>query len=410
MRDRNPISELLAIPGYRALEVEKPWIEVLWIRLESLSSRPACPGCRKRCPIYDRVERRIRDIPHGTWSVELIVPVPRVNCPSCGVLQVRLAWVGPRGRRTRRFEAWIYLLTEGLPTNTAGDLADLAWGTVHDIEARYSASRLRGRFRGPYPLLGVDEVSYAKGHQYVTIVTDLRRRRVIWVGKDRRKESLAKFFRWLGPLSRKIRYFVTDMHEPFIQAIRESTRATIVFDRFHIMKLLSGAIDAIRRRVQSALPPDQRKVVKNSRYLLLANRDKLTKKREVRLAELLAANTDITAAYLLKEDFRELYQAETLEEARRLFREWMDRVRESRIPELARFVKTLKNHWRGVMAYFSSRRLSNGLAECFNNIIRTIQKRGYGYRNMRNLVLKIYRVVGEIPSEIEALVIRRAPY
>lgn len=408
MRITDPISKFLAIPGFSVVNVERMGQSEIWIELDSLSSRHRCPLCRGPGTRYDCVYRRIQDLPFGPTLVFLLVPVTRILCARCGVHQVRLSWTAPGARRTRRLDHMIYLMTEETTVSYAAALNSLSWDTVHRIEVRFARERLRGRFRGPYRKIGIDEVSYGKRHRYLTIVTDLERRRVIWIGKNRREETLEKFVRWLGPMRSKVKFVVLDMHQPYINIIRRRMpRATIVFDRFHLMKLLTGAVDEVRRRVQSALPPADRKILKNKRYVLLANRDDLSPAKEIALRELLEVNWELSTTYLLKEDFRALFDTHHLEVAERRFRAWAKRVRESKVPELKAFAKTLRRHWKGVMAYFRSGRLSNGLAESFNNVIATIRKKGYGYRNLDNLFMKIHREVGEIGSELQRVLQKR---
>lgn len=411
MRLYDPMSLFLAIPGFSVVWVERVDPSEVWIELEWLSTRPRCPLCGIRGRIYDRKYRRVQEPSFGEMLVYLLVPIHRIVCEDCGVHQVRLPWLAPAGHRTRRLDRTIYLLTEEMSIDFVASLYDLSWDTVHRIEVRYARQRLRGRFRGPYRKIGIDEVSYAKRHRYLTIVTDLERRRVIWMGEGRREATLEKFIRWLGPMRGKVKFVVLDMHQPYINVIRRRMRrAGIVYDRFHLMKLMTGALDEVRRRVQNSLPRKDRKVLKKKRYVLLANREDLSPKKEVSLRELLAANWEIATTYLLKEDFRAQFETDDAEAAARGLRAWTRRVRESKIPELRDFVKTLRRHWKGVLTYFKSGRLANGLAESFNNVIATIRKKGYGYRNLDNLYMKIHREVGEIGSELVRVISRRVAW
>ncbi|HLC28033.1 MAG TPA: transposase, partial [Dehalococcoidia bacterium] len=159
--------------------------------------------------------------------------------------------------------------------------------------------------------------------------------------------------------------------------------ATIVYDQFHLIKHLNGALDDLRRRIQRELPADERKVLKNKRYVLLKAREDLTPRQRVALAELKRANEPLSTAYLLKEDFREIYQAQNVGEARQGFADWIRHVRAAAIPEMLGFLKTLRRHFNGVLAFFRyGHRVTNGLAEGFNNVIGTLKKIAYGFRDL----------------------------
>jgi transposase len=194
---------------------------------------------------------------------------------------------------------------------------------------------------------------------------------------------------------------VIDMHDPYRQAIAETIpHARIVYDRFHLVKLLNKSLDDLRRRLQRDLPPEDRKVLKNKRYVLLKPNEKLTTKQQVALAELQRVNEPLSTAYVLKEDFREIYQSRRVSEARTAFAHWIRRVRASGIPELQDFVKTLRRHFTGVLAFFRyGHRLTNGLSEGFNNVIGTIKKVAYGFRDLVYFRLKILRHCG-LPKEV----------
>lgn len=393
-------SWLLGIPNHRIVGVEELEENEVLLVLERKPRVLKCPRCRSPAPCYDAPTRFIDDLPAWGRRMVLTVSWPRVDCPSCGVLQISYGWVGPTGRRTRRFERWIYELTRWIPVADVAEIASLAWQTVKDIETRFIRAALRGRSLEGITALGIDEVSYRKGHRYLTIVTDVRQRRILDVKKGRDSAALKRFFRTFGPERlAQIREVVIDMHEPYELAIAEAMpHARIVFDRFHLMKLLNRALDELRRRQQRDLPLDDRRVLKNKRYVLLRPREELTPRQRVALTELRRVNEPLSTAYLLKEDFREIYQAHRVGDARLAFADWIRRVRESQIPELVDFVGTLRRHFTGVLGFFRHR-LTNGLAEGFNNVIKTIQKVAYGFHDVRYLRLKILRHCGLLRHE-----------
>jgi transposase len=350
-------------------------------------------------PGYDVTARTIQDLPVWGRRTTLVVGWPRVSCERCGILQVRYGWVGPTSRRTRRYERWIYELTRWIPVADVAEVTGLAWYTVKEIERRYIVGALRGRDLDGITVLGFDEVSYRKGHRYLTIISDIKRKRVIAVEKGRDSAALKRFFSRFGKERlAQVREAVIDMHEPYQQAITEAMpQATIVYDRFHLVKLLNRAIDDLRRRIQRELPAEDRKILKNKRYVLLKPQKELTPRQRVALEELKRVNEPLSTAHLLKEDFRELYQEPGATEARAAFADWIRRVRAAAIPELLDFVKTLRRHFGGVLAFFRyGHRLTNALSEGFNNVIKTIKKVAYGFRDLTYFRLKILRHCGKL--------------
>jgi transposase len=275
-----------------------------------------------------------------------------------------------------------------------------SWRLVRDTEVRYILGLLRKRKLGGISDLGIDEVSEKKGHRYLTLVTDINKRRVIWVGRGRDRAVLKRFFRWFGKKrTRKIKRVVIDMHDPYELEVRNwCPRAALIYDHFHVIKPLSLAIDNIRRRLQNELPPQGRQYLKNSRYLLLRPRETLSGKQSVRLRELLAVNETLNMAYILKEDLRGVFRLSDPKKARAELKDWKRRVRESRIPELLDYVKLLDRRRFGVMNFFRHRK-TNGLSEGLNNVVKTLKKDAYGFHDWKYFRLKILRKCGKLHDD-----------
>lgn len=402
MPDFDRITAILGFQRYRVVRFRrfnKQWIE---LRLELRDRGLRCPGCGQRFIFcYDRRYASIRDLNLSAHRTILSVPKYRVRCPRCGVRQVHLEIARPRARCTKRFERWLFVLTRTMPVSEVADLTGIDWETVRNAEVRYIRALLRKRKLDGIRDLGVDEVAEKKGHRYLTLVTDLTLRRVIWVGRGNDGAVLRRFFRWFGPKrTRRIRRFVMDMHDPYVREVRRHCRrARIVFDRFHLSKLLHRALDELRRRLQRTLPPEGRRYLKDKRYLLLRANEDLTAKQRVRLEELLAVNKPLNAAYVLKEDFRALFDEENALVAREEIKAWKARARESGLPELLAFVKTLNRRRYGILNFFRHR-ITNGLSEGFNNVVKTIKKDAYGFHDWQYFALKILRRCGRIERRV----------
>ncbi len=288
-------------------------------------------------------------------------------------------------------------MTKNTPVIEVADEMGVAWRMVKDAEIRHIEGLLKERDLNGIRELGVDEVSEKKGHRYLTLVTDIRGRRVIWAGQGRDKATLEAFCKWFGwKRLRRVRRFVIDMHDPYELAIRENCpRARIVYDHFHLAKILHRAIDDLRRRLQAKLPPEGRLILKKKRYLLLRGRETLSPNQRVRLRELLRVNKPLSTAYILKEDFRAVFEERHPAVARKALKDWKERVRESGIPELVGFIRTLNRRRYGIQNFFQHR-ITNGLSEGFNNVVKTVKKMAYGFHDSRYFQLKILRRCGRI--------------
>lgn len=375
----------------------KSWIE-LWLAYRGRTYR--CGQCGKGFPHrHDEEPIRVRDLDISKHRVFLWLPRYRVRCPRCGIRRVKSMIVRQGARCTRRFERKLFVLTEYMPVKAVAEQERVHWTTVKDAEIRYILGLLRKRNLDGITDLGIDEVSEKKGHRYLTLVTDIVQRRVIWVGRGRDRKVLREFFRWFGKKrTRRIKRVVIDMHDPYELEIRKRCpRASLIYDHFHVIKPMSMAIDDIRRRLQSELPPAGRLYLKGSRYLLLRNREDLTAKQRVRLQDLLRlpANETLNAAYILKEDLRVVFRWQDPKQARAELRDWKRRVRESKIPELLKYVQMLDRRRFGILNFFKHRK-TNGLSEGFNNVVKTIKKTAYGFHDWQYFRLKILRKCGKL--------------
>ena len=373
----------------------KSWIEI-W--LEEKRQVWRCIVCgRELTRCHDRPWVALRDLSiskHRTW---LWVRRCRTKCPSCGIHRVMLRIARPRARCTRRFERELFILTGDSTVKAVAKRQRVDWDTVKDAEILYIRALLRRRILDDITDIGIDEVSEKKGHRYLTLVTDIKRRRVIWVGRGNDSAVLREFFQWFGKeRTRRLRCVVIDMHDPYVREIRKRCRrAKLIFDRFHVVKPLHFAIDRIRCRLYKELPPEGRRYIKNSRFLLLRRRENLSPKQSVRLEELLTVNETLNAVYILKEDLRSIFDIWDPGEARAEFRAWKRRARESKIPEVLEYVKMLDRRRFGIMNFFRHRK-TNGLSEGFNNVVKTVKKMAYGFHDWTYFRLKILRQCGKL--------------
>jgi len=277
---------------------------------------------------------------------------------------------------------------------------DIDWETVKDSEVRYIRGLLRKRKLDGITCLGIDEVSYQKGHRYLTLVTDMDHRRVIYATHGNDGKSVKRFISWFGEKrSKKIRVVVTDMHDPYIKVLRiKLPRAALVYDHFHVSKMLHDTIDEIRRRIQRTMCKKDRDVIKGKRWVLLKARENLTERQDVSLKELMEVNAELAAAYILKESFRWTFKAKTRETGEKRLLRWEEKALESGIPEMKDVLKTIERRREGIMNFFQHQ-VANGIAEGFNNVVGTIKKQAYGFHIRNYLILKVLRTCGKLDSD-----------
>jgi transposase len=390
---------LLDLPRYAIERVER-WAG--WGRITLVERRPGfqCPECRARYESSQSSRWRVlRDLDIAQRHIELAVRTHRLDCKHCGRIEITPPLVRPYARCTKRLEKHLFRLTKDATVKAVADRLDLNWVTVKDSEVRHIRGLLRKRDLDGIRRIGIDEVSYQKGHKYLTLVTDLDRRRVIFATHGRDSAALRRFFAWFGPKrSRRLKVAVTDMHDPpYVSVLkRRVPRCARVFDHFHVSKLVHDALDEIRRRLQRDLPPSDRKIIKGQRYVLLRASTDLSAKEKVSLKELLELNNDLTKGYVLKEGFRDVFATGNLSEGRERLKRWEQQVRESGVAELVAVLKTIRRRRRGILNYFRYGRANNGMAEGFNNVVGTIKKQAYGFHDRDYLTHKILRVCGKL--------------
>jgi transposase len=304
-----------------------------------------------------------------------------------------LEWLAETPFYTKRFAFYVGRRCRDSTLQDVAKEVHLNWKTVKELEKQYMREQLR-RVGTPGPkVIGIDEVSIRKGHDYRMVVSDLVRRRPIWFGgKDRSESSLDLFFAWLGPKkSQRIRLAVMDMGKPFRNSTRRNApQAAILFDKFHIMRHLGEALDAVRKREYARLSGKKREFIKGQKYTLLSHGENLTLDGRVALKKLLTANRRLNTAYLLKESFGQLWAYQKEGWARRFFENWRAALKWQRLKPYEEFAQMIERHWDGIAAFCQlENKVSLGFVEGLNNKIRVIQRRAYGLRDEEYLRLKV---------------------
>jgi transposase len=280
----------------------------------------------------------------------------------------------------------------------AAQLLKVSQSTLSDQLHRV-IQRLRAghRIRG-LKTLGVDEISYCKGHKYATLVYDLDRSVVVWVGEGKGRETIDKFFNSMlsDYQKRQITAASCDMSEAYIGAIkRHCPNATLVLDRFHIVKALNAAVDEVRKEQWREANIDDRKALKGLRWLLYRHSSTRSQEDTRTLKALEKANNRIYRAWRLKDEFERFWEYNAPWAAERFLKSWMTSTLRSRLDPLKKFVGTLRKHYDGVIAFIGTR-LTNAIGEGLNRIVKIVKNRASGFRTLDAFTDMIFLVVGDL--------------
>jgi len=337
---------------------------------------------------------RARDLLAGGFRIYVQFKRWRVHCPRCrGVYVERLDWLAKNPRFTQRFAMHVGALFREMTHTAVAEAERLHDRTVKDLDTIYMPRQV-ARAGLPAPrAIGVDEIAIRKGHDYRIVVSDLDRQRPIWVGgKGRTEADMDLFFAALGaPKTARLQLAAMDRWKPFRTSLtRHAPQARGIFDKFHIVRHLGDALDAVRRREYRRLAAKDRAFIKGQRYTLLSHRENLSLDGRRVLAKVLKANKRLHTAYLLKESFGQLWDYQPEGGARAFFTRWKQSLKWQRLTSYEKFAAMIAPHWDGIASYcHPENKVSLGLVEGLNNKIRVLQRRAYGYRDEEHLKLKI---------------------
>lgn len=269
----------------------------------------------------------------------------------------------------------------------------LDWKTVKDLDKQYMQEQLCRAGKPRPKVIGIDEISVRKGHEYRIVVSDLEKRIPIWFGgKDRTEKSMDEFYQHLGARSsQKIRLAIMDMWKTFEKSAKNNIpQATILYDKFHIIKHLGEALDTIRKQEYARLKDKDRKYIKGQKYILLSNRENLALDGKASLKTLLELNKRLNSAYVLKESFGQLWDYQTEGWTRRFFDNWKKSLKWQRLKPYEKFAELIEKHWDGIVAHSKpENKVALGFVEGLNNKIRVFQRRAYGLQDEEYLRLKV---------------------
>jgi transposase len=371
-----------------------------------VGSKAVCSGCHQPAPGYDRLaERRFEFIPFWGFLVFLLYSMRRVDCRRCQAVVVEeVPWGDGKRTLTRVYMLFLARWGRRLSWKETAEAFRTSWEKVFDAVEHVVTYGLEHRKLGQIDAIGVDEIQYAKGHKYLTLVyqIDLGMTRLLWVGRERTIESFQGFFTVIGDeLASKIVFVCSDMWEPYLKVIREKcSEALHILDRFHIVAKMNKALDEVRagesrRMAREGFVP----VLKKSRWLLLKRQENLKTEQRFRLRDLLRYNLRTVRAYLLKEAFQQLWDYNSPTWAAKFLDQWCRQVMRSRIDPMKKIARSMRQHRELILNYFRAQKLfSSGVVEGLNNKAKVTMRRSYGFRTFRTLELALYHSLGKLPE------------
>lgn len=368
-------------------------------------SQACCAECRKPCPGYDQLPMRwFRFVPLWGLQVFFYYARRRVQCPQHGILAEYLPWACGKHPYTLAFQVWLARWARRLSWKEVGHLFHVSWDTVAGTVEAAVEFGLQHRTWGVIESLGFDEVHLGAKRRFWTVVyqIDEHCRRLLWVGKDRTAATVNLFFDQVPPETRQgIRYVCSDLWRATLSVVRKRLPGALhILDRFHLKRLQSEALDQIRRREQIALhQAGRRPLLKNARWSLLRLPANWTPEDRSRMKDLLRHNLQTVRAWLHIDQFEQFWTYRSPTWAGKFLDAWCRRVNRSRLQPLQRVAKTFQRHRDLMLNWFRARKpFSNGVVEGFNNKLKLVTKRSYGFRSDYWLEIALYHNLGKLPE------------
>ena len=396
------ITELLNLPNFQVVEVIEHKETDIHLYIDLVEPvAPVCSGCGAvhHSSVHSVGWIIVEDLPMCGKRVFLYVPKRKSRCPKDDRIRVeQFNWL--RGRFTTRFSKQVYRLASISTNAEAGWYLNLDDETVYRID-RGMLEELAKEKLSPVPTpatMSVDEVAWQKWHKYVTNVVDIEKRKVIWNHNGRGKSTLDAFFKALGKENAlKIDAVACDGARGFLSSIRQHAKnALIVLDHFHVKKYLNDALDTVRKEQLGKARKDKNAALADllhcrKKFILMQGRPS-EKQRNI-LDQLAKLNDVVYRAMLLKEQFLEIYRADSRENAQAGLRQWISAALASNILPFRELAMKFFRKRHFIVNYFQQR-ITSAISEGINNKIKRLKRMAYGYKDVSYFLLKIHQHCG----------------
>ena len=384
---------VLGLPGYQHQSMKDEG-GIIRFRVRPPESALCCPGCKStsitRRGTYTRL---VHAPPIGSRPVLFFIDAPRVACERCKTVRIiKLPGVVPKTNHTHSLIRMVVDLRKMMTIQDIAGWLGVSTTMIRNIDKQYLKTHFGKPRLKDVRQIAIDEISVRKGHRYLTIVMDLETGAIIFAAEGKGEKSLQSFWKRLRGSGAKVEAAATDMSSAYYAAVQKNLpNAVLVFDRFHIAKLMNDKLTQLRRELQREAEGLGKDVLKGTRWLLLKAPDKLkeTRNERQRLEDALSLNQSLATAYYLKEDLRQVWEQPGRVAASRFLTDWCRRARASGIRVLLTMANTLEGYRTGILDWYFYP-ISTGPLEGTNNKIKTMKRQAYGYRDIEYFKLKLY--------------------
>jgi len=348
------------------------------------------------CSAYDTQTKRYRHLNFFEHECFLEVRVPRVQLPDGSVRLIEPEWSGKLNGFTLLFEAMVVFLAQHSTFQFVADLMKISWYRVHAICTKYVELALEREDFSAVTAVAIDETSCRRGHDYLTIVADMTKRRVVHVAPGKDAETVESFATCLETHQgnrEQVSSVSIDMSRAFIKGITESLpQAQITFDKFHVIAHASTAVDETRRAEQKS-----EEVLKKKRWLFLKDTSKLTSEQREQRNDVINrhANLRTVRAWLYREELREILDGKQINVMERKLKQWCTNVMRSKIDHMKRVAKMIREHMDGIVAWARSRQ-TNGFIEAINGLFQAAKRKARGYGRFDTMRTVIFLIAGKL--------------
>jgi transposase len=378
------------------LQVDQRRVE---IRLAHVGRGVSCPECGRTCGLADHAEeRRWRHLDTMQFVTEIVARLPRCRCPEHGVKTVVPPWAAKHSRFTLLFEAFAVEVLQACRTiNAAAAMLNLPWDAVQTIMDRAVARGLVRREAAVVAHVGLDEKSFGKGQDYITVLTDLDGSRVLDVTEERTETAAKAVLQTLTKEQREgVQAVAADMLPAYAKAVaQELPNAELVHDKFYVAKYLGEAVDQVRRAENKALQAQDDDRLTGTRQLWLFNKSNLSHRQRRRFAAIRKGDLKTARAWALKEEFRWFWRHVYALSAEEFFNHWYAWGARCRLKPMVKVAKMLKRHLPNLLTYFRHR-ITNATSEGFNSVIQALRYAARGFRSFANYRTRILFYCGKL--------------
>ena len=396
-----------------ALAIQSPWY-VKEIQFDAASKRldiyidfnrgstfpstdPTFPDKYKVKDTLDKTWRHLNFFEHECY---INCRTPRIDLGGNKTELISPPWAGVVSGFTLLFEALVMELCAHMPVHSVCQIIKESDNKIWRMLEKYVDKALASEDYSHITAVGMDETSRAKGHNYITLFVDMLKGKTVHVADGKDNQTVNEFVKSLETHNgnrNQVTDVSCDMSPAYIKGVKAFLpKAAITFDKFHILKIINGAVDQVRREEILSQP-----ILTNARYVLLKNEQNLTKNQRQKLEELQLSKLNLKSirALHIRENFQEIYKASTDEDFKIMLKKWYFWATHSRLDPVIKAAKTIKRHWDGVLAWKKSQ-ISNGILEGLNSIVQAAKAKARGFRTFRYFRVVVFLVTGDLNFKV----------